>query len=64
MQDQTNQFQDLDRVLYNAQHRRTADLLGWLKQFLRGRRRARVAGGASLPDVAPIRTSAPGPAHG
>ena len=37
----TNQFQDLDRVLYDAQHRRTADLLGWLKQFIRDRRQSR-----------------------
>ncbi|MCG2638583.1 MULTISPECIES: hypothetical protein [Bradyrhizobium] len=43
MQDQTNQFQDLDRVLYDAQHRRTVDLLDWLKQFTRDRRQTRTA---------------------
>ena len=58
MQDEKEQFQHLDRVLYNAQLRRTADLLGWLKQFLK-RRQTRAARQASLqPSRRQVRRSA------
>ena len=43
------QFRDLDQVMHDAQLRRTAELGGWLKQYLENRRQARLQKPASLP---------------
>ena len=64
MHDWSKQCQDLDRVLYNAQHRRIADLLSWLKQFLAERRQTRAARQANPPVVSPTSTAIAGPAKG
>jgi hypothetical protein len=36
-EDKAIHFQELDQILYNAQLRRSADLGGWLRQYLEHR---------------------------
>jgi hypothetical protein len=43
------QFRELDQIMRDAQHRRTTELGGWLKQYLENRRLARPQKGATLP---------------
>jgi hypothetical protein len=50
--DKGPQFQELDQVLHNAQLRRTADLGGWLRQYLEARRQTRRKKHLHLPPAA------------
>jgi hypothetical protein len=56
-EDNSAQFQPLDQVLHNAELRRTADLGGWLRQYLEERRQTRRQKRLVLPPAAITRSA-------